>query len=63
MRPRRRWPDRAPNTVLLRGRKSEDFHAIKAKLRWHIDRYRKAVETLIELDDPRSLEIVEVRYE
>ena len=37
----------------------DDFHELRAKLRWHIDRYRAAVETLYDLEDPRSFAIVD----
>jgi hypothetical protein len=38
---------------------TDDFRELRAKLRWKIDRYKNAVETLLDDEDPTSDDIVE----
>ena len=53
------YEDIASSRLRRSKRPRDDFHALRAKLRWHLDRYRVAVETLYELDEPASFELVD----
>lgn len=39
--------------------RGDDFRVLRTKLRWQIEHYRNAVETMREIDEPASFEIVD----
>jgi hypothetical protein len=45
--------------MIRSGSLHNDFQELRAKLRWKIDRYRNAVETLLDDEDPDSYELVD----